>query len=158
MENNLTLRQYEYSIPVLPLAQPATGKKVNNRPEKHSSLIKVTIDFEFGNLLIEGEWQSLIAGNGNNDLSCYNSFKENVFLRASLQPAFPVSLDCNANDGLALTVEGQIEDKDQLSDCTGLLVLEKNVTDLHWTIKMYLYEIESPNWEIKMTIPLYVNF
>jgi len=158
MEDHFVLRQYEYSIPASPLAPSTTTRRINSRRDNHPSLIKVTIDFEIGHLLIESDWQTLLASNKYNEPAYGNRYKGKAYIEASLKPAFPVNLLGDAHDGLAMTLDGNIEYGGQSSGCTGLLVLEKNELADQWTVWMYLYDVEFPDWEIQLTIPVYVNF
>jgi hypothetical protein len=136
--------------------------KKNHIVAKHLPLMKVVIDFENGNLKLEGDWQFMVASNKNNELGWLTYHGERVKLETDVSSSFAINLEDPRSDGLIFPLEGSIRDGNSLGLCSGLLVLD-NVRDSYglisdqWNISFYLYDSRADDCEIHFKLPVYLG-
>lgn len=158
MKKQLLLKKFEYVIPASALSLAVVNRKYI--PPAHLPLMKVIIDFENGQLKLEGDWQFMMTANKHNDANCLSFHRERVKIETSIYSKLVLDLDDPYSDGLVLPLEGSINDRSFASPCTGLLVID-NAGDSNrlisdqWAISFYLYDIQFDNSEIKFRLPLY---
>lgn len=140
------LKQYEYTMPFTGI-----GESTDNK----TAFTRIIMDFELGRLLIQSDRPVKMMCNKHCETLPATAEPEKVWIRGSLLPCLPIDLHASVSDGLALTLDGEIEEQGEASGCMGLLILEKD-GGLHWTVSLYIYGLEFPNREIKLSIPLFV--
>jgi len=160
MKQQEILRQFAYSIPASTYI--LAELKLNELKAEHIPLLNVNIDFENGNLKLEGDWQYMMASNKQNKESCYTYHKERVKIKSAVFPALTINLDDPNNDGLAFAIDGKITDGDGSSACSGLMVIDNvrgsNGLPLgYWNISIYLYDVQLVDCEIKFKLPVHVG-
>jgi hypothetical protein len=157
MKHLLLLKRFEYIIPASAFALAFVNK--NHAVGEHLPLMKVNIDFENGNLKLEGDWQFMMASNKHNEPGWFTSHRDRVKIETAIYPALPINLTDHKSDGLVFPLEGSIKDGDCFSSCSGLLVID-NVRGYNglisdkWNISFYLYDLQF-DCEIKFKLPLY---
>jgi hypothetical protein len=160
MKKPILLKQFKYSIP--PCVNTIAGIKKNHIVAEHLPLMKVVIDFENGNLKLQGDWHFMMASNKYNEVGCSNNHKERVQIEATIQASSPINLNNPQNDGLVFPMDGTIKDGNSLGSCSGLVVLD-NVRGLNglisdqWNISFYLYDQQFNDCEIKFKLPIFIT-
>jgi hypothetical protein len=124
--------------------------------------MKVVLDFENGNLKIEGDWKYMMAAHKTNDAAWVNYNEERILLDAAIYPSFVINLSDEESDGLVFALEGRIKDGDFISYCTGLLMVDsiRNKTGFvepEWNITFHLYDLQVKNCEIIFQLPIYTT-
>jgi len=159
MKQQEILRQFAYSIPAS--AYILSELKLNELKAEHLPLLNVFIDFENGNLKLEGDWLYMMASNKLNKETCYTYHKERVKIKSAIFPALAINLDDPNNEGLAFAIDGKITDSESSSACSGLMVID-NIRGSdgqpigYWNISIYLYDIQLVDCEIKFKLPVYL--
>jgi hypothetical protein len=136
--------------------------KKNHIVAEHLPLMKVVIDFENGNLKLEGDWLFLMASNKYNEVRCSHNHRERVQIEATIYASAPINLDDTENNALVFPLEGTIKDADYLTACSGLLILDSvpgfhKSTGSQWNTSFYLYDLQFDNCEIKFKLPIYTT-
>jgi hypothetical protein len=160
MKKPIFLKRFGYSIP--PSAVALVGVKKNHIVAEHLPLMKVAIDFENGNLKLEGDWHFLMASNKHNEPLCSYSHRERVQIETAIHASSPINLDKPENDVLVFPLDGTIKEAGCLSACSGLLILDSvpfpgNHTGSQWSISFYLYDHQYDDCEIKFKLPVYTT-
>jgi hypothetical protein len=159
MKKPVLLKQFEYSI--LPSVFALAGAKKKCTVAEHLPLMKVAIDFENGNLKLEGDWHFMMVSNKHNEPNWYNYHKGRVQIETAIYDSFTINLADPGNDGLVFPLDGTIKEGGFLGSCSGLLVLD-NVRGLNglisdqWNISFYLYDLQFNDCEIKFKLPVYI--
>ncbi len=158
MKEPMLLKQFGYSMPLSAVA--LMGIKKNHIVAEHLPLMKVVIDFENRKLKLEGDWHFLMASNKYNEVRCFNNHKERVKIETTIHASSPINLDDPENHGLVFPLDGTIKERDYLTACSGLLILDSvpgshKSTGSQWNISFYLYDLEFDNCEIKFKLPIY---
>jgi hypothetical protein len=157
MKKQILLRQFEYAIP--PSVISFAGVKNNHIVAEHLSLMKVVIDFENGNLNLEGNWNFMVASNTHNRVNWLNYHRERVHIETTIYDSWEINLNDPQSDGLVFHLEGIIKDGNYLDPCSGLVVLDNirtsnRVMSDQWNICLYLYDLHSFDCEIKFKLPI----
>jgi hypothetical protein len=125
-------------------------------------LMDILIDFENGNLELEGCWYFMIASNNHNGTNSVTYHSERVQIEATILDRSPVNLNDPQSDGLAFAMQGVIKDGTWVSSCSGLIVLENipgsnGLISNQWVIRLCIYDLESYDCEIRLKLPVYLN-
>jgi len=158
MKKPVLLSQFEYSI--LPSVLALAGVNKNYIVDEHLPLMKVAIDFENGNLKLEGDWHFMMVSNADSEPNWCDYHKGRVQIETAIPDSLPVNLDDPRNNGFILPLEGTIKDGNYLGSCSGLLALD-NARGLNgliveqWTISFYLYDLQFNDCEIKFKLPVF---
>lgn len=160
MEKQLLLKRIQYSIPSTSLAW--AGNIRDHLVTEQLPLMRVQIDFEKGELELEGDWYFLMMANAYLDESWLPFHRDRVLVKTAVYPAFSIDLNDPESDGLIFPLEGTLQDGSCLSGCSGLLVLESTritngVVRNQWNITCYLYDSHFDEGEIKFQMPLYIS-
>jgi hypothetical protein len=160
MKKQILLKKFEYSIPLSALVK--AGLRKNHFVAERHPLMKVTIDFENGNLTLQGDWQFMMAYNKHSEKSWYSYHKERVKIETAIYPASVINLSDPNSDGLMFPLEGKIKDGNYLSACSGLLIVDnirgiKGFASDRWNISCYIYDLQFDNCEIKFKLPVYTR-
>ena len=160
MKKPTLLKQFKYSIPPSVIALAEANK--NHITTEHLPLMKVVIDFENGNLKLQGDWHFMMASNKYNEPGCSNNHKERVQIETTIHASSPINLKDPENDGLVFPMDGTIKDGNSLGACSDLVVLG-NVRGLNglisdqWNISFYLYDQQFNDCEIKFKLPIFIT-
>lgn len=158
MKKPILLKQFRYSIP--PSVIALAGIKKNHIVAEHLPLMKVAVDFENGNLKLEGDWHFMMASNKYNEAGWSDYHRGRVQIETAIYASLAIDLNDPENEGLAFSLEGTIKDGNCLGSCSGLLVLD-NARGLNglisdqWNISFYLYDLQFNDCEIKFKLPVY---
>jgi hypothetical protein len=155
MKEQILLKQFEYAVPASSLTIAGINK--NHAKGRHQPLLKVYIDFESGQLKLEGDGQFIKASKIHNEAKGPGRWLERVKIRMDIYPACAINLNDTESEGLVFPLEGKINDGHSSSSCTGLLVVDKIIGG-QWTISIYLYDARFDDCEIKFKFPLYQTF
>jgi len=160
MKEQLLLKQFSYSIPASALV--LSGLRKNYFVAEHLPLMKVAIDFENGNLKLDGDWQFMMASNKHNEASWFTYHRERVKIETVVYPALAINLDDPYSDGLLFLLEGSIKDGKDLGSCSGLLAIDNirggnGLIRDQWNIGFYLYDAQFNDCEIEFKLPVYIN-
>ena len=158
MKKQLLLKKFEYTIPASAFALAVVNRKYI--APAHLPLMKVMIDFENGQLKLEGDWQFIMAANKHNDANCPGFHRERVKIETAFYSGLTLNLNDPYSDGLVLPLEGSITDRSFVNLCTGLLVIDNvrgsnGLISDQWAISFYLYDTQFDTGEIKFKLPLY---
>jgi len=107
MKEPMFLKRFGYTIPSSVVALMAIKK--NHMVAEHLPLMKVVIDFENGNLKLEGDWLFLMASNKYNEVRCSYHHRERVQIEATIYASAPINLDDTENNALVFPLEGTIK-------------------------------------------------
>lgn len=160
MEKQLPLKRIQYSIPSFSLA--LAGNIRSHLVTEQLPLMKIQIDFEKGELQMEGDWYFLMKANAYHNESLLTFHRNRVLVKTSVYPALSIDLNDPESDGLIFPLEGTIQDGSCLNGCSGLLVLESTgisngVIRKQWNITCYLYDSHFDESEIKFQLPVYIG-
>ncbi|MCW3090141.1 MAG: hypothetical protein JWP81_1210 [Ferruginibacter sp.] len=160
MKKQTLLTQFEYSI--FPPAFTMAGIKSNYIVAEHLPILKVTIDFENGNLKLEGDWHFMMVSNKHNEPGLRDYHKGRVQIETALCNSLAINLNDARNDGLIFRIEGTIKESGFLGPCSGLLVLDNvrafnGLISDQWNISFYLYDQQLNDCEIKFKLPVYIT-
>ncbi len=150
-------KQFNYCVS--PAALPAKYSE-NKSACIPSSLVNVNIDFEHENFKLEGDWQYMISSNKHAEENWFDCHKQRVSVEANIYPGLAIDLTDDKNDGLVFIIEGIIKDETNTGNCTGLLVLDKEIaidepTINKWNLSFYLYDNTNSDCEIAFKLPVY---
>lgn len=144
MNHLLPVRRLEYSIPETAAA--------------NSNMTNVNIDFEKGNLSLEGDSQLMVTETRRSWSGRSPFRKGRIKINATILPGFNAHLSDKANDEFVFSLEGILEDGKSINTCSGLLVLI-NMADSHgaekWRLAVYLYDEFNGNREIKLMLTMH---
>jgi hypothetical protein len=159
MKKPILLKQFKYSIP--PSVIALTGVEKNYAVAEHLPLMKVAIDFENGNLELEGDWHFMMASNKYNEAGGSDYHKGRVQIETAIYASSPINLDDPENHGLVFPLDGTIKDSNYLTACSGLLILDSvpgfhKRTGSQWNISFYIYDLQHDNCEIKFKLPIFM--
>ena len=154
MKQPILLRRFEYVVPESALA--LTGTNNHRAAISYPSLLKVYIDFENGELKLEGNWQIIMVSNTYNEAKETGGWQEKVKIKMNIYPALPIDLTDTESDGLVFPLEGSISNGDIFCSCAGLLAIDR--INGQWHISIYLYDARFVEHEIKFKFPLYQIF
>ena len=151
MKKQQLLRQFEFTIPASSLA--TSGVKQNDIIRSHLPLIVVNIDFEKGEVLLEGDWKFMMAVNRLNESSSIRKQRDRVTINTGFSSGFSVNLADDESDGLMWPLQGKIKDGDSVSNCIGLLKLDNmrqkdGSIGTQWDISLYIYDMLFDDTEI----------
>ena len=91
MEKQLLLKRIQYSIPSTSVA--LAGNIRSHSVPEHLPLMKVQIDFEKGELELEGDWYFMMFANTYHDESWLQFHRDRVLVKTDIYPA--ISIDLN---------------------------------------------------------------
>ena len=157
MKQPLFLKRYLYCIPASSLVLQARANN-NNFSQQHMPLLKAEFDFENGRLHLQVEWHFMRAISTYPKAPMQRTYKGRMMVTADLYPAQPIDLSEEKSDGFTLVVDGTIGDGVYLKFCSGLLTIFK-ISDSNaaqWALKIFLYDLEFEEYEIKFKLPVYV--
>jgi hypothetical protein len=158
MKKPILLKQFEYAI--IPSAIALTGSKKNTVAE-HLPLMKVVIDFQHGNLKLEGDRYFMMSSNKYNEADSFDYHMERVEIETAICASSAIDMDDSGSDGLIFPLNGSIKDENSLFSCSGLLELD-NVRGINglisdqWNISLYLYDLQFYGCEIKFKLPVFM--
>jgi hypothetical protein len=161
MKPEIFLRQYEYSIFPSMFVMASMDAKQHHHFPGNKPLAEVKLDFEKGTFLLEADWQFIIASNNHAEQSWYGCHKERIKVEASICPSQVINLADECNDGFVFALDGSLIDGDNISFCSGLLVLDnikmKNGTMTNeWSLTFYIYDALNDDCEIRLKLPLHI--
>ncbi|HJW17376.1 MAG TPA: hypothetical protein VJ499_09650 [Flavisolibacter sp.] len=159
MENSNKLRQFHYSVSssALAVSDNYIDQQADLRP-----LLNVVIDFEKGDLKLEGYYSFIMAFNQHYQLHRYRPKAERLNISASMHPACALDLQDPLSNGTVCTIKGIISDEQCVSLCSGLLVIDTigekvGLYQEQWNIKLFLYDIQFDNCELQFKLPLFLH-
>lgn len=160
MKRPILLKQFRYSIP--PSVFALTRVKKSHFVAEHIPLMKVVIDFENGDLKMQGDWHFMMTSNKHNEATWFDYHKERVQIEAAIYASVAINLNDPENDGLVFPLEGRIRDGKYVGSCSGLLVLDNargwnGLISDQWNISIYLYDLQFNDCEIKFKLPVYTT-
>jgi hypothetical protein len=159
MKQMLPLRTIEYNVPLPAKSTRHVGADGEIGLEQPTSLLHAHIDFQSGQLQLDGNWKFIMSSNSQAEKSWFNLHQEWIHLSATVYPGQAVDLS-DAKAGAAFAVEGVLSDGDTEAEYTGLLLLDpgkaNNITNVQsWKLSLYLYNTESDDCEIKLSWTFY---
>jgi len=160
MKKSTLLKQFEYSI--LPSAIALIGRKKNYVVAEHLPLLNIVIDFEHGNLKLEGDWNFMMTSNKFYESRWFDHHMERVHIETDILSSSVINLSDSANEGFAFSLEGIVRDGNYITAFPGLLILE-NVRGLNgriteqWNLTLYLSDLQFNGCEIKFELPIYIK-
>jgi hypothetical protein len=160
MANSNRLRQFHYSV-----SSSALAVSDENFPDQQADqrpLLNVVIDFEKGDLSLDGVYAFIMSFNQQDQLHRYRPKAERLKISASMHPACSLDLHDPLVNGTVCTLKGIISDEQCRSLCSGLLVIDTIGEKLglyqeQWNIKLFLYDIQFDNCELQFKLPLFVH-
>lgn len=159
MKQMLPLRTIEYNVPLPAKSTRHVGAEGEIGHEQPTSLLNAHIDFQSGQLKLDGNWKFIMSSNSQAEKKWFTLHREWVHLNATIYPGQAVDL-ADAKAGAAFAVEGFLSDGDTEAEYTGLLLLDpakvNKVPGLQcWKLSLYLYNTESDECEIKLSWVFY---
>lgn len=159
MKHPSLLKQIKYAS-IAPAYIMADSKSRKFTPW-HLPLMKVNIDMESGDFVLDGNWQYLMSGSKHNDDNLNMHHRERININAKIYAAVPIDLNNTGNDGLMFPMEGTIKDGSCTNSCSGLLVIDnvhnwKGQFSPLWNVSFYLYDNQFGHCEITHKIPLHI--
>jgi hypothetical protein len=160
MANSNKLRQFHYSVSSAALA--VSEENHVDQPTDQRPLLNVVIDFEKGELLLEGFYAFIMGFNPQYQLNRYRPKAERLNIRASMHPARSLDLLDPLSNGTVCKLKGIINDEHCRSLCSGLLVIDTigekvGLYQEQWNIKLFLYDIQFDNCELQFKLPLFLH-
>lgn len=161
MKTTTLLHCFEFAI--MPAASLVSLHGNENHPvATHLPLMRVNIDFEKSRLLLDGEWQFLVAANVRARSKWFSYHEARVTVDLSLFHATVIDLSDPFNDGIVIVADGIINDGSSINSCSGMVILDKSAHPQkpgyhNWDITFYLYDYQEDKCEIKFRLPLYLN-
>jgi hypothetical protein len=146
MKQTLPVKRLEYRIPEMPAA--------------NSNMTNVNIDFEKGNLSLEGDSQLMMSETRRSRLARSAFRKGRIKINATIFPGFSANLSEIANEEFVFSLEGILEDGKSINSCSGLLVLinmadENGQGSEKWRLAVYLYDDFNGRREIKLMLTMH---
>lgn len=154
MKQMLPLRTIEYSVPIAARSTRHVAADGELGPEQPTNLLYVQIDFQSGQLQLEGNWQFIMSSNSKSEKHWFGLHQERIRFNAAVFPGQAIDLG-EAKTGAAFAVEGILSDGNNETEYTGLLLLDpvkssKTPGAVCWKLNLYLYNSESDDCEIKL--------
>ena len=158
MKKPILLKQFGYSIQ--PSVFALASVKKSHIVAEHMPLMKLVIDFENGDLKMEGDWHFMMTSNKHNESSWFDYHKGRVQIETAIYSSSVINLNDPENDGLVFPLDGHIRDGNYIGSCSGLLVLDNargrnGLISDQWNISVYLYDLQFNDCEIKFKLPVY---
>ncbi|HEY4108135.1 hypothetical protein [Puia sp.] len=146
MKQTIPVKRLEYFIPET--AAP------------NSNMTNVNIDFEKGNLSLEGDSQLMVTDTGRSRLARSTFSKGRIKVNAQIFPGVKVHLSDISNGELVFSLEGKLEDGKSINSCSGLLVLNNKADSKEqgiekWHLAVYLYDDFNERREIKLILTMH---
>src|ERR1700754_3464478 len=146
MKNSIPLKRLEYCIP--------------DTAAENYSMTNVNIDFEKGNLSLEGDSQLMGVETRKQRLVRSATKKGRIKVNATIFPGVNAHLSDIASGELVFSLEGILEDGKSVNSCSGLLVLNNTAgTQGHgvekWRLAVYLYDDYNEKREIKLMLTMH---
>jgi hypothetical protein len=165
MKQKLPLKTFEYSVVPSQIAMPKAKAKAkvkmkeNYVPIHQLPLLSIRADFEKGVLQTEGDWQYMVASNKDAEKHWYSFHKGRIKVQASFCRGLMINLDDHSSDGMVFPFKGTIDDGDNVSSCSGLLVInnDDHIVNDQWSIVLYLYDYLFDSCEIIFKVPVYAR-
>ncbi|RYZ49930.1 MAG: hypothetical protein EOP49_15130 [Sphingobacteriales bacterium] len=159
MKQILPLRTIEYNVPSPAESARSLSAGTRIQQEQAANLLHVQIDFQTGQLQLEGNWDFIMGANRQAEQHWLGFHCERVRLTAALFPGEAIDL-AGLTTGAAFAVEGKLFDQDGEVDYSGLLLMDpakenKSTGTKSWNVSLYLYNSESDDCEIKLKWPIY---
>jgi hypothetical protein len=160
MTNTNKLRQFHYSVSSSALA--VSDENYLEQRADYRPLLNVAIDFEKGDISLDGCYAFIMAFNQQDQLNRRRPKAERLKLKVSLQPASALDLDDPLINGTVCTLKGIISDEHCRSLCSGLLVIDTigekvGLYKEQWNIRLFLYDIQFDNCELQFKLPLFLH-
>ena len=160
MSNTNMLRQFHYSVASSALA--ISEEKYLNQRADHRPLLNVAIDFERGDLTLDGCYAFMMAFNQQDQLHRCRSKAGRLKINVVLHPACTLDLHDPLSNGTVCTLKGIISDESCKSLCSGLLVIDTigekvGLYKEQWNIGLFLYDIQFDNCELHFKLPLFLH-
>lgn len=161
MEINTKLQQFEFAI-MTPVSVMETIEQKNYNSICHLPLMRVTIDFAKGRLLLDGDWRFMVYANKHAQPEWLSHYKGRVTIDLSLYPAAVIDLSDPFNNGIVLPADGTIHGGNMMNSCSGLVILDRPSSSKKngchgWDITFYLYDDRKDECEIKFKLPVYLD-
>jgi hypothetical protein len=146
MKHSLPVRRLEYRIPEMAAA--------------NSYMTNVHIDFEKGNLSLEGDSQLMVTETRRSWFARSAFRKGRIKVNATILPGFNAHLSDKTSDEFVFSLEGILEDGKSINSCSGLLVLvnmagSKGHATEKWQLAVYLYDEFNGKREIKLMLTMH---
>jgi hypothetical protein len=161
MKKMLPLRSIDYNVPLAARSTRHVAADGEFGQEQPSGLLNVKIDFQSGQLRLEGNWNFIMSSNRYAEKHWFNLHGERVKFNGTVFPGHAVELS-DAKTGAAFAVEGFLSDADEeaTTEYTGLLLLDPAKTNntpgtVCWNLNLYLYNSDADDCEIKLSWSFY---
>jgi len=154
MKRMLPLRSVDYKVPEATKSIRRVAADGESGQELPPDLLNVKIDFQSGQLRLDGNWNFIISTNRYAEKHWFNLHGERITFNGTVFPGHAVELS-DAKTGAAFAVEGFLSDADTATEYTGLLLLDPAKTNktpgtVCWNLSIYLYNSGSDDCEIKL--------
>jgi hypothetical protein len=132
-------------------------QRANHRP-----LLNVVIDFEKGDLTLDGCYAFVMAFSQQDPWHRRRPKTERLKINVALDPACTIDFHDPLSNGTVCTLKGIISDEHGKSLCSGLLVIDTlgekvGLYQEQWNIKFFLYDIQFDNCELQFKLPLFLH-
>ena len=146
MNHSIPVKRLEYCIPEMTTAK--------------ANMTNVNIDFEKGNLFLEGDSQLVLYETRRSRLARSAFRKGRIKVNATIFPGVKAHLSDVAGSELVFSLEGLLEDGKTINTCSGLLVLNnpgtrKGIGPEKWHLSVYLYDNYNDKREIKLKLTMH---
>jgi len=160
MKHPILLKRFKYSIPDSNVDVKGMDRRNSRSSRMHLPLMRVDIDFEKRNLSLDGNDLLKMISARKPELVRSEYDKERILVKATIYPGFSIDLADFANDEVAFSLEGIIDDGKSINSCSGLLVLGSTIgrnrrEDREWYLKVYLYDDYNDERVIKIKLSMY---
>jgi hypothetical protein len=158
MKPQTPFKKLNYIVPFLSMGS-MKAKPIN---DPHLPLLVLNIDFEYGMLNLEGDWQYLMLSNNDDEPYMSYSSRNRVEIEALIYDAQPIDPEDHTSEGMVIPLEGIIKDCTSAGPCSGILVIDhvkksNGLISSEWEINLYIYDTQQNNVEIKYNLPLLRN-
>lgn len=127
------------------------------RPKSfHLPDMAVHINFEKGQMFMEGNWAFMVKTNIHNHDKWVNLHNNRVVVETKFTSATPLMLVEDKSPEMVFQLEGYLNDGLQTVASSGLLIVNKDV-DNSWHADIYLFNYQFDVCEIHFNIPLYIG-
>jgi hypothetical protein len=160
MKHSIPFKHFDYAIPFADTHANRMGSGDGSSFDTHLPPLKVSIDFEKRELILEGkdffERDSIqkpqpVVSNPDN---------ARIRVKATIYSGFTMKLSEFTKDELVFSMDGILDDGKKIGNCSGLLVFSKPINrngseagEYHLTI--YLYDDSDDKGEIKLRLTMY---
>ena len=153
MQNPELLHQFSHFVPFHEKKEVTTFLGASHLP-----LVLLAVDFENGELLLKGDMEYLTAFGLPH--TAFSESGNGIIIEADIQPRVIVDLENLCSNGMLLSVSGTINDGSFVTNCTGVLILQKQELttrklNADWLMSLVLYEGMDATREIRYDFPLY---